>query len=98
MFLQQQLNYCHMTFLAGDVECSAANLYTYDICNNESYTSLSPVYYYTHYIYTHIDVHTYIYTSVIHTHAYMQMNTCTCGQSVCDERGPGLLVELHGVM
>ena len=44
MFLQQQLNYCHMTLLAGDVECSAAsNLYMNDICNNESKTSLSPV-------------------------------------------------------
>ena len=44
MFLQQQLNYCHMTFPAGDVESSCAILCMYDICNNESYTSLSPVY------------------------------------------------------
>ena len=47
-------------------------------------------------IYTHIHVPHSL--QMPPQHVYVQMNTCTCGQSVCDERGPGLLVELHGVM
>ena len=41
MFLQQQLNYFHLTIPAGYVESSSAILCMGDICNNESYTSLS---------------------------------------------------------
>ena len=92
MFLQQQLNYCHMTLLTGDVECSATILYMYDICNIESYTSLS--------LYTYIlasllynimhSIYTHIYILVLYIHM------CTCKLTYM--RGPGLLVELHGVM
>ena len=40
MFLQQQLNYCHMTLLTGEVECRAAILYMNDIM---SYVTMSPI-------------------------------------------------------